>query len=88
MAEIDGLLKMMSEQGSSDLHVKVGSPPAVRLNGRLVVLREVQVLSPEVTQRLAIGMMDDRQKVSFENHREVDVGRGSGTTARRSPAGR
>jgi Tfp pilus assembly pilus retraction ATPase PilT len=35
MAEIDGLLKMMSEQGSSDLHVKVGSPPAVRLNGRL-----------------------------------------------------
>jgi twitching motility protein PilT len=72
MAEIDGLLKMMSEQGSSDLHVKVGSPPAVRLNGRLVVLREVQMLSPEVTQRLALGMMDERQKASFENHREVD----------------
>jgi twitching motility protein PilT len=72
MAEIDGLLKMMSEQGSSDLHVKVGSPPAVRLNGRLVVLREVQTLSPEVTQRLALGMMDERQKDSFDNHREVD----------------
>jgi twitching motility protein PilT len=72
MAEIDGLLKMMSEQGSSDLHIKVGSPPAVRLNGKLVVLHEVKTLSPEVTSRLALGMMDEHQKAGFENHREVD----------------
>jgi twitching motility protein PilT len=72
MAEIDGLLKMMTEQGSSDLHVKCGSPPAVRLNGKLVVLRDVQALSPEVTMRLALGMMDERQKASFENHCEAD----------------
>jgi twitching motility protein PilT len=72
MAEIDGLLKLMTEQGSSDLHLKVGSPPAIRLNGKLVILREIQSLSPETTQRLAVGMMDDRQQATFENHREVD----------------
>lgn len=72
MAEIDGLLKMMSDNGSSDLHLKVGSPPAVRLNGKLVVLRELPTLTPEATSRLATSMMDDRQKVSFENHRELD----------------
>jgi twitching motility protein PilT len=72
MAEIDGLLKMMAEQGSSDLHLKVGSPPGVRLNGKLVLMREIQPLDGEITQRLALGMMDDRQKVSFENHREID----------------
>jgi len=72
MPEIDGLLKLMTERGSSDLHLKVGSPPAVRLNGRLLVLRDLAPLSADVTRTLALGMMDERQKVSFENHRELD----------------
>ncbi|MBN1192450.1 MAG: PilT/PilU family type 4a pilus ATPase [Coriobacteriia bacterium] len=72
MAEIDGLLKMMVENGSSDLHLKVGSPPAVRLNGNLVVLRDLPVLTSDATATLAKSMMDDRQKTSFENHRELD----------------
>ena len=72
MAEIDGLLKLMTEKGSSDLHVKAGSPPAIRLNGKLVVLREFQPLNSEATQVLAMGMMDERQKATFDNHREVD----------------
>lgn len=72
MAEIDGLLKLMSDNGSSDLHIKVGSPPAIRLNGKLVVLNQVESLSAEQTKMLALGMMDDRQKQSFENHREAD----------------
>jgi len=72
MAEIDGLLKIMSDRGSSDLHVKVGSPPAIRLNGRLVILSEISSLSAEQTMILATGMMDERQKLSFENHREID----------------
>ncbi len=72
MAEIDGLLKLMTEKGSSDLHVKVGSPPAIRLNAKLVVLRELQPLTAEQTKVLALGMMDERQRASFENHREID----------------
>lgn len=72
MAEIDGLLKVMAERGSSDLHIKVGSPPAVRLNGKLLVLKEFQQLTPEITRQLAHGMMDERQRQSFENHRELD----------------
>ncbi|MHB9002486.1 MAG: type IV pilus twitching motility protein PilT [Coriobacteriia bacterium] len=73
MAEIDPLLQKMTELGSSDLHVKVGSPPAVRLNGKLVVLKdEFQPLSAEQTSILATGMMDDRQRQTFENHRELD----------------
>jgi len=72
MAEIDGLLKMMADNGSSDLHLKVGSPPAVRLNGRLVVMRDLPVLTPDATATLATCMMDDRQRESFDNHRELD----------------
>jgi twitching motility protein PilT len=72
MAEIDGLLKIMSEQGSSDLHVKAGSPPAIRLNGRLLMLHDLPSLTADQTAVLALGMMDERQKASFDNHREAD----------------
>ena len=73
MADIDPLLTLMSERGSSDLHIKVGSPPAIRLNGKLVVLKdEYEPLTGEQTKALAIGMMDERQKESFANHSETD----------------
>lgn len=72
MAEIDGLLKLMSDRGSSDLHIKVGSPPAIRLNGRLVMLHELPALTSDATRDLAASMMDEHQRQSFENHHEID----------------
>jgi twitching motility protein PilT len=72
MAEIDGLLKIMTERGSSDLHVKAGSPPAVRLNGRLVILNEISSLTPDQTRALALGMMGEAQRAAFESAREAD----------------
>ena len=73
MAEIDALLKLMSERGSSDLHIKAGSPPAIRLNGKLMVLREqYQAMGPDETKALALGIMSERQAQTFENHLEAD----------------
>ncbi|TLM97385.1 MAG: PilT/PilU family type 4a pilus ATPase, partial [Actinobacteria bacterium] len=60
------------DRGSSDLHVKVGSPPAIRLNGKLILVSEMPALTAEQTRILALGMMDERQVQSFENHREAD----------------
>jgi twitching motility protein PilT len=72
MAEIDGLLKIMAERGSSDLHIKAGSPPAVRLNGKLIILAEIPPLTPDQTHALAVGMMGEAQRATFENAREAD----------------
>ncbi len=72
MAEIDGLLKLMAERGASDLHIKVGSPPALRLNARLVLMTEIPVLSSEQTQILAAGLMDEHQRELLESGQEVD----------------
>jgi twitching motility protein PilT len=72
MAEIDGLLKIMTDRGSSDLHVKVGSPPAVRLNGKLVMLTELPSLTAEQTYTLAVGMMNEYQKNAFDAACEAD----------------
>ncbi|HEY5541202.1 MAG TPA: PilT/PilU family type 4a pilus ATPase [Coriobacteriia bacterium] len=72
MAEIDGLLRIMTERGSSDLHVKVGNSPAIRLNGRLVVLHELPILSADDAHTLAMGMMNDAQRAAFDGSNEAD----------------
>jgi twitching motility protein PilT len=72
MAEIDGLLKLMTDRGASDLHIKVGSPPALRLHSRLVMVSEIPRLTPEQTHILASGMMDDDQRAKLEAGGEVD----------------
>jgi twitching motility protein PilT len=72
MAEIDGLLKLVTERGASDLHIKVGSPPVLRLHSRLVVVAEIPPLTAEQTRLLAYGIMDEHQRETLESGAEVD----------------
>ena len=72
MADIDGLLKIMTDRGSSDLHVKAGSPPAIRLAGKLVVLNDLPTLNADQARTLAEGMMSPEQVKSFELRHELD----------------
>lgn len=72
MADIATLLRMMVDSGSSDLHIKAGSPPAIRLNGSLRVLKNQPPFSMEEARALAYSMMDEKQKLLFETKRELD----------------
>lgn len=72
MAEIDGLLKLMSDKGASDLHIKAGSPPAVRLHTRLMMLEGLPRLTAAQTELLANGMMNDLQRENFGKASELD----------------
>jgi twitching motility protein PilT len=72
MAQLDGLLKIVADRGASDLHIKAGSPPAIRLNNRLISLKDLPVLSAEQTRQLAMEMMDDKCRGHFEENFEAD----------------
>lgn len=73
MADITTLLKLMVSTGSSDMHLKVGSPPALRRDGRLLVMRDLPALTPEDTRSLADTITDQRQHELFESRRELDL---------------
>ena len=49
---IDDLLEAMVARGASDLHLSVGTPPAIRVRGELERLDGAPVLTPEDTQQL------------------------------------
>jgi twitching motility protein PilT len=66
------LLTMTASVGGSDLHLSVGSPPQVRVDGHLQRI-EAPDLTPDVTQSLAYSVLTDRQKKTFEETWELDL---------------
>lgn len=71
MARIDGLFKMMKEQGASDLHLSSGSQPIFRLHGEMVRLN-FKVLAHEEIQALLYEILSEKQKSEFEAKRDLD----------------
>jgi len=64
---MEDLLRLVVEEGASDLHLAVGAPPALRLNGRLVKL-QLPALLPEDTETLARAVTSESnlQRVAEE----------------------
>jgi twitching motility protein PilT len=72
VANLHQLLKAMVEKGASDLHVTTGSPPQLRIDGRLVPLK-TPPLSPVDTKQLCYSILTDAQKHKFEEDSELDL---------------
>ena len=66
------LLKATLEMKGSDLHLSIGCPPQVRVDGELVRLKEAD-LTPELTKALAYSVLTDAQKKKFEETWELDL---------------
>ena len=67
------LLTIMIERGASDLHITTGTPPQIRLHGKLTPLTQFERLTPQDTQRLAYSVLNEGQKQKFEEDNELDL---------------
>ena len=81
-ANISDLLHILVERGASDLHIAAGTYPQIRVAGRLVPLTELEVLTPQDTQRLAYSVLNDSHKQRFEEQNELDLSFGVQDLAR------
>ena len=70
---INDLLKTAVGSGASDLHLKVGSYPMMRVNGSLVVVTEEKRLEREDTEAMADTVFSDDQREKFKRAQEVDL---------------
>ena len=62
----------MVEKGASDLHITTGSPPQLRVDGKLVPLK-TSPLTPVETKQLCYSILTDAQKHRFEEDSELDL---------------
>ncbi|GAB4281612.1 MAG: type IV pilus twitching motility protein PilT [Candidatus Rifleibacteriota bacterium] len=69
---IDDLLKLIVEKGGSDLHLTVGSPPMLRLQGKLWPT-DLPVLSNKEARRLIYQFLQNDQRERLEEKLELDI---------------
>ena len=73
MLDIDACLRHLVSAGGSDLHIKVPSPPLIRLDGDLVPIPGFDALTPYDTDAAVAHMIADDSKLEeFKNEREID----------------
>ena len=63
------LLRLMTSKGGSDLFITAGSPPAIKIDGKMTPVSS-QALTPQHTSDLARSIMNDKQTAGFELTKE------------------
>ena len=71
MVSLRELLEQMVKMEASDLHLTVGSPPVIRVDGKLQRLN-YDMLNSEETKKLGYSMLNEKQKMKFEQNSELD----------------
>ena len=72
MESIETLLSIAKEAGASDLHITVGVPPKMRVNGTLVTMEFDKVL-PKDSEQVAHEIMSEKQWNAFDERGEYDM---------------
>ncbi len=75
-SNIDALLKQAVHHGASDIHLKVGSSPIVRIDGELRRLEGYEPLSPNDTKAYADAMFTERAAAQFDEVGSTDFAYG------------
>src|SRR5258707_11125702 len=73
---IDDLLRIATERKASDLHLKVGNYPHLRIDGELFPLTDQPRIPAQDMLGMAFSMMSARQKAKFKEVAEIDMAYG------------
>ncbi len=69
---IDELLRMTVAEGASDLHLKAGGPPVLRINGKLAPQEQMSEITSEDMKQIFEEVTTDEQRSSFADELELD----------------
>ena len=81
MITLHQLLKAAVKQNASDLHIVAGSPPVLRVEGRIMRVKAPD-LNADQTRELCYSVLTDAQKSRFETTKELDFSFGIRAMAR------
>ncbi|MCF7853432.1 MAG: type IV pilus twitching motility protein PilT [Candidatus Pacebacteria bacterium] len=79
--EMADLLQLVIDEGASDLHLPVGSPPVLRLHGDMVPL-DAELLTADDTERLMKSITSDQNQQALRENGGTDFGFAFGEQAR------
>ncbi|MDE7232038.1 MAG: Flp pilus assembly complex ATPase component TadA, partial [Lachnospiraceae bacterium] len=72
MPTIQEIMQIACDAGASDVHITVGIPPKMRVNGNLITM-DFPKMSPQDTLTITYSIMSDVQREKFEKYGEFDM---------------
>jgi twitching motility protein PilT len=72
--ELNEILLEALTQGASDVHIKIGQPAIIRIDGALKPLKGAKPYNYNEVNQMALGIMNEWQKERFLREKEVDMG--------------
>ena len=73
MSRIEDILREAKDNGASDVHITVGLPPKMRLNGKLVAMDKYEKMTPADTSQIADEVMNEKQREHLEENGQHDM---------------
>lgn len=73
---LNDILSMALKSNTSDIHLKAGLPPVFRIDGNLRPLPKAPRMTAESVRSMCEAIMNDRQRVTFEEMNEIDLAYG------------
>lgn len=75
MAEIDltAVLNVAVKSKASDVHMKAGLPPVLRIHGSLIPIKNHDRLAPDEISKIAMRLLNDVQKEIFKTNHQIDM---------------
>lgn len=70
---VKNLMRMVAQQGASDLHLVVGRYPTLRIDGRLIPLTQDNVLTPADMQSMSDIILGEENKKKLLDQGQVDL---------------
>ena len=70
--EIDALLRQLVEKSGSDLHLRVGEPPIIRMHGEMTRIGGAQPLSNERLESMLLSIMPERNRHEYSELNDTD----------------
>jgi twitching motility protein PilT len=74
--ELNDILTIAVKAKGSDVHIKAGLQPVVRIDGRLRPIPNAPRITADAIREVAYSLMNERQKAIFEENYEVDLSYG------------
>lgn len=71
--KLDDLLLIAVEKKASDLHIAVGKPPILRIDGVLTSVDDMENINPQNAKEIIFGILSDIEKERLTKDREIDV---------------
>jgi twitching motility protein PilT len=71
-SQVEDLLRQLVQDSGSDLHLRVGEPPILRVHGELKRLEQLPRLTAELLESMLTSIMPDRNFIEFRDSNDSD----------------